>query len=51
MNIAWWHRFSARTTMINYFRTNEQTWSKHGQEAATGEGKGTIKKPGYYVCA
>jgi len=38
-------------SMINYFRTDEQTWSNHGPETATDQGKGLAKMPGQDGCA
>jgi len=32
-------------TMINFFRTDEQTWSNHGPETAIDQGKGMVKTP------
>jgi hypothetical protein len=37
--------------MINYFRTDEQTWSNHGPETATDQGKELAKTPGQDGCA
>ena len=37
--------------MINYVRTDEQTWSKHGPESAADEGKGIVKTPVQGGCA
>jgi hypothetical protein len=37
--------------MINYFRTDEQTWSNHGPETATDQGKGLAKTPDENGCA
>jgi hypothetical protein len=32
--------------MINYVRTDEQTWSKHRPETAINQGKEMVKIPG-----
>jgi hypothetical protein len=37
--------------MIDYVRTDEQTWSKHGPESAADEGKGMVKIPVQGGCA
>jgi hypothetical protein len=37
--------------MINYFRTDEQTWSNHGPETVTDQGKEIAKTPGQDGCA
>jgi hypothetical protein len=37
--------------MIDYIRTDEQTWSKHGPETAIDQGKDTVKIPGQDGCA
>jgi hypothetical protein len=37
--------------MIDYIRTDEQTWSNHGQETVADEGKGIVKTPGQDGCA
>ena len=37
--------------MINYFRTDERTWSNHGPETAVDQGKGTVKTLGQDGCA
>jgi hypothetical protein len=37
--------------MINYVRTGEQTWSKHGPEPAADEGKGIVKTSVQGGCA
>ena len=38
-------------TMINYVRTDEQTWSKHDPETAIDQGKEMVKTPGQDGCA
>jgi hypothetical protein len=37
--------------MINYVRTDEQTWSKHGPETATDQSKEIVKTPVQDGCA
>jgi hypothetical protein len=37
--------------MINYFRTDEQTWSKHGPETIADQGKELTKTPVQGGCA
>jgi hypothetical protein len=37
--------------MINYVRSDEQTWSNHGRETAIDEGKGIVKTPDESGCA
>ena len=38
-------------SMINYVRTGEQAWSRHGRETAGDQGKEIAKMPGQYGCA
>ena len=38
-------------TMINYVRTDEQTWSNHGPETVIDQGKEIAKIPGQDGCA
>jgi hypothetical protein len=38
-------------TMIDFSRTGEQTWRKHGLGMATGQSKEITKTPGQYECA
>ena len=37
--------------MINYVRTDEQTWSNHDPETAADQVKGIVKRPGQEGCA
>jgi hypothetical protein len=44
-------RLPAWGAMINYDRTDEQTWSKHGPETAVDQGKGMLKTLAQPGCA
>jgi len=37
--------------MIDYIRTDEQTWSNHGRKTAINQGKGIVKTPVQGGCA